>query len=68
MVLQIKISSSGDPLILGRPWLSTIDSYIGCRSGRMTISGGYTTKNLDLYPPSKPSFEFENPLESKFEL
>ena len=48
-------SSVGDhPLILGRPWLATTDTYIGCRSGNMVISNGHNTKNLVLYPPAEP--------------
>jgi hypothetical protein len=41
-------------LIPGRPWLSTVDAYIGCRMGNMTISRGSATKNLILYPLAKP--------------
>jgi hypothetical protein len=40
MVLQTKSILGGYPLILGRPWLATVDSYIGCRVGDMTISFG----------------------------
>ena len=30
----------GHPLILGRPWLTKADAYIGCREGNMTITKG----------------------------
>jgi hypothetical protein len=42
-------------LILGRPWLVTADAYIGYRLSIMTIARGGVTRNLILYPPSKPS-------------
>jgi hypothetical protein len=31
LVLQTKSQFNGYPLIFGRPWLATIDAYIGCR-------------------------------------
>lgn len=68
MVFQPKTCLVGHPLILGRPWLATNDAYIGCRYGCMTISDGYTIKNLVFYPPSKLSFVLENPQELEFEL
>jgi hypothetical protein len=40
MVLQPKANLGGYPLILGRPWLSTIDAYIACRSGNMISPTG----------------------------
>ena len=39
-VLQPKTNLGGNPLILGRPLLSTVDAYIVCRSGNMTITHG----------------------------
>jgi hypothetical protein len=30
MILQPKSNLGGHPLILGRPWLATIDAYISC--------------------------------------
>jgi hypothetical protein len=62
MILQPKTSLGGYPLILGRPWLATVDAYIGCRSGNMTISHGTSTKQLTMYPPTKPNIDFETPL------
>ena len=48
VVLQPKTKLGGHPLILGRPWLATIDAFISCRSSSMTISNGYETKQLTL--------------------
>jgi hypothetical protein len=45
MILQPKYSLGGYPLILGRPWMATIDAYISCRLGNMTISHETSTKN-----------------------
>eukprot|EP00253_Pinus_taeda_P024783 PITA_24783 len=45
----------GHPLILGRPWLATADTYISGWTGSMTITRGYDVKNIALYPPSHPS-------------
>jgi hypothetical protein len=55
IIINPRSGLEGHPLILGRPWLMTVDAYIGCRSGKMTISMGGVTRNLILYPPSKPS-------------
>ena len=54
LVLHTQSSIGGHPLILIRPWLATIDAYIGCRSENMVISNGHNTKNLVLYPPAEP--------------
>jgi hypothetical protein len=52
-------------MILGRPWLTTIDALIGCRGGEWTISNRHSTKKITLYPPSQPIIEnilwLENP-------
>jgi hypothetical protein len=29
-------------IILGRPWLATTNTFIGCREGEMTISNGFS--------------------------
>lgn len=50
-VLQPKIKLGGHPLILGRPWLATVDADIGHRSRNMTITHGAETKHINLYPP-----------------
>ena len=48
MVIQPKLMD-GHPMILGRPWLVTIDAYIGCRNGDMIISNGLATKKITLH-------------------
>ena len=50
LVLQPKSNLGGHPLILGRPWLATADTFIRCRSGNMIISSGTKRKQLTLYP------------------
>ena len=40
-------------MILGRPWLATVDAYIGCCSGDMYISHGDSRKKVTLYPPAR---------------
>lgn len=62
IILQTKAKLGGYPLILGIPWLVTVDAYINCRLGNITISYGNSMKNITLYPPTKPLLEFENPL------
>ena len=52
VVLSPKTSIGGYPIILGLPWLATIDAYIACCSGKMTISNGMSTKKLTLYSPA----------------
>eukprot|EP00253_Pinus_taeda_P033640 PITA_33640 len=54
VVLQTKTKLRGHPLILGRPWLTTTDAFISCRSSSMTISNGCETKQLTLYPHATP--------------
>ena len=54
IVLHLKNQVGGHPLILGRPWLSTADAYIGCRSGDMYISHVRDSrKKVPLYPPTR---------------
>eukprot|EP00253_Pinus_taeda_P015639 PITA_15639 len=62
LVLQPKEKLTGYPLILGRPWLATIDAYINCRAGSMTIKNGPMSKQLVLYPPAQPLLEHDLPL------
>jgi len=62
LVLQPKAKFNGYPLILGRPWLDTVDAYISCRVGNMTIKNGHLSKELVLYPPAQPSIEHDLPL------
>jgi len=53
MILTPKSKLGGHPLILGIPWLATVDAFISCRSGDMFISYGSSTKKLTLYHPIK---------------
>ena len=62
LVLQPQSQLGGHPLILGRPWLVTVDACISCQSGSMTISYGTKIKNLTLYPLDQLSLEAETPL------
>jgi hypothetical protein len=66
-VLQPKTKLGGHPLILGRPWLATADDFISCRSGSMTISNGYETKQLTLYPHATPLANNDNSVWVDFE-
>ena len=50
MIVESKNHSKGNPIILGRPWLATVNDFIGCRDGEMTISNGLSTQRLILYP------------------
>lgn len=52
MILSPKATLGGCPIILGRPWLATTNTYIGCRIGDMTHFNGKSTKNLSLSPCS----------------
>ena len=62
LVLQVKSQLGGHPIILGRPWLATVDACISCQSKYMTISYGTDTKILTLYPPTPPILETKTPL------
>lgn len=53
-ILQPKSTSGGHPIVLGRPWLATVDAFIGCRSGTMYISRGESVKQIKLYPLAQP--------------
>ena len=52
MVIQPKLMEV-HPMILGRPWLATVDAYINCRKGEMNISNGLSTKKIILHPPAQ---------------
>ena len=60
MILTPKSNLGGHPLILGRPWLATIDAFISCRSRDMYISDGSLTNKFNLYPPAKAIIEVED--------
>ena len=57
MVIESKDPSKGHPIIFGRPWLATANSFMGCRDGEMTISNGLSTQRLILYPSTKQKIE-----------
>jgi hypothetical protein len=67
VVLQPKTKLGGHPLILGRPWLATADAFISCRSESMTISNGYKTKQLTLYPHATPLINNDNSVWVEFD-
>ena len=52
-VLQPNSTSGGHPVVLGRPWLTIADAFIGCRSGEMYLPQGNSFKQVSLYPPTK---------------
>ena len=52
-VLKPKSTSGGNPLVLGRPWLATTNTFIGCRLGDMYLPRGDSFKQVSLYPPTK---------------
>ena len=60
IILQPKSNLGGHTLILGRPWLATIDVFIGCRTGSMIISKENESKQISLYPPTKSITELEH--------
>lgn len=53
MILKPKSNLGGHPLILGRPWLATIDAFISCKSSDMFISYGSSTKKFTVCPSTK---------------
>jgi hypothetical protein len=65
LVIHSKSSKPRHPVVLGRPCLATIDSFISCRSKEMTIYNGTHSQKLVLFPPSLPATKFpvwlENP-------
>ena len=62
LVLEPKTKFNGYPLILGTPWLASVDSYISYRARIMTIKNEDLSKQLVLYPPTQPSIEHDSPL------
>jgi hypothetical protein len=60
VVIQPKTKLGGHRLILGRPWLATVDAFISYRLGSRTISNGYETKHLTLYPYATPLSNNDN--------
>jgi hypothetical protein len=60
MILQPKSNLGGHPLIIGRPWLETVDAFISCRSRNMTITNGVEIKHISLYSPAKSVNELKH--------
>ena len=60
VVLSPRGTLGGYPLILGRPWLATVDACIACQLGKMTISYGAKTKKLTLYSPAQPQPDLDH--------
>ena len=59
VVLSLRGTLGGYPLILGRPWLATVDACIACRFEKMTISDGDKTKKLTLYSLAQPQLDLD---------
>jgi hypothetical protein len=57
MIIHSKDPKKGHPIILGRPWLATTNTFIGCRGGDMFISNGIFSQKLTLFPPARPVTE-----------
>jgi hypothetical protein len=49
-------------VILGRPWIDTVDAFIGHIYGNMFTSWGDSVKQVTLYPPSKSMIDIQNVL------
>lgn len=60
MILSPNNNLGGHPLILGRPWLATVDALISCRYGDMFISDGNCTNKFTLYHLAKTTIEVES--------
>jgi hypothetical protein len=61
LIINPRSGIKGNPLILGRPWLSIVDTNIECQTGNMKTSRGCFMKILILYPPAKISPTFIYP-------
>lgn len=60
MILNPKNDLGGHPIILGRPWLATVDAFISYRSCDMYISDGISTNKFTLYPPARTITEIDD--------
>ena len=65
LVIHLKSSKPEHPVVLGRPWLATVDAFIGRQYGEMTISNETHNQKLTLFPPFQPTTKIplwlENP-------
>jgi hypothetical protein len=71
LVIYSKSSSKpGHPMVLGHPWLATVDAFISCRSGEMTIPNGTHSQKFILFSPAQPTQEIpiwlENPYREEY--
>ena len=57
--MSSKYTLGGHKLILGQPWLTTVDACIAFHLGKVTISDEIHTKKLTLYSPTKPKVELD---------
>ena len=53
LVIHLRNPAKGHLVILGRPWLSTTNAFIGCREGEMNISNGISMNKPTIYPPAQ---------------
>jgi hypothetical protein len=72
LVIHPKSPKPGHLVVLGRPWLTTVDVFIRCRSREMTISNGTQIQKLILLPPVQPTTEvplwLDNPMGRRIAL
>jgi hypothetical protein len=67
LVIYSKSSSKPiHPVVLGHPWLATVNAFISCQFGEMTISNGTHRQKLVLFPPSQPVQEIPIWLEKPY--
>jgi hypothetical protein len=57
MIIHSKDPTKCHTIILGRPWLATANTFIGCHGGYMFISNGISLQKLILFPPTRPVTE-----------
>jgi hypothetical protein len=55
LVIHPKSSNPGHLVVLGRPFLATVDAFISCQYREMTISNGTQSQKIILFPPSQPT-------------
>ena len=48
----VRVPNNHSPVILGRPFLTTVDAVIRCRNGVMTLSFGNMTVELNVFHTS----------------
>jgi hypothetical protein len=53
LVIHSKDLAKGHHITLGIPWLATMNAFIGCREGEITISNGLSIQKLTIYSPAQ---------------